>query len=316
MRYFVLAAALAATAIAAFPGAAVAAGDRDRDGMKDSWERKHHVKSAKADVDRDGLKNRVEYQARTNPRKRDSDRDGRVDRFEDRDRDRVDNGTEVRARTAVHETDTDHDRKPDGMEDPDRDGLINAAEDATGNDPRDADTDGDGGSDLHEGAGQVVEVGNGWLTIALGNPAFSGQVGSPIAAIAQNGSRVTGVAVLPDALLCASEADYEGVFGTDAADNHAVEDDEEDSDDEDYEDEGDEEDYEDEESEEESDEYEADSSDEDEGDDENDEDTEEYTDECPAGALHVGAFVHEVYVDRESEGIPGGVEFEEIVIVR
>jgi hypothetical protein len=54
--------------------------DRNRDGLPDRWERKHHlslkVKQAKRDQDRDGLNNRGEFRAKTNPRDDDSDHDG------------------------------------------------------------------------------------------------------------------------------------------------------------------------------------------------------------------------------------------------
>jgi hypothetical protein len=122
----------------AVPGAA-AAKDRDRDGMSDRWEKRHHLStkhnSAGGDPDRDKVDNRNEYRERTNPRRRDSDGDGRGD----------------------------------GREDADRDRLRNAAEDATGNDPVDPDTDDDGVSDGREHAGAIRSFEEGMLTVDLSN---------------------------------------------------------------------------------------------------------------------------------------------------
>jgi hypothetical protein len=88
--------------------------DRDRDGLPDRWERRHHLStsknSAKGDPDRDGLRNQREYQLRTNPRRKDTDRDGLRDRAEvrryitnprkrDTDGDGYGDGVEVRAGT-------------------------------------------------------------------------------------------------------------------------------------------------------------------------------------------------------------------------
>ena len=54
--------------------------DRNRDGLPDRWERRHHlslkVKQASRDQDRDGSNNAMEFAANTNPRDRDSDDDG------------------------------------------------------------------------------------------------------------------------------------------------------------------------------------------------------------------------------------------------
>ena len=54
--------------------------DRNRDGLPDKWERRHHlslkVKQASRDQDRDGSNNAMEFAANTNPRDKDSDDDG------------------------------------------------------------------------------------------------------------------------------------------------------------------------------------------------------------------------------------------------
>jgi hypothetical protein len=135
-RVSILTAALAALMAVAAPGVA-AARDRDKDGLPDRWEKRHHLsvhqKSANADPDRDRVDNRNEYRERTNPRDKDSDNDGRRDGGEDRDRDT----------------------------------LSNAAEDATGNDPADRDTDDDGVPDGKEQAGVVGSFVDDELTIRL-----------------------------------------------------------------------------------------------------------------------------------------------------
>jgi hypothetical protein len=132
-----LAAVLALGAVA-LPGVA-AAKDRDRDGLPDRWERRHHLSTkhngSGRDPDRDRVDNRNEYRERTNPRDRDSD----------------------------------NDRQGDGREDADRDKLRNAAEDATGNDPVDPDTDDDGITDGREHAGVIVSFEEGLLTLDLSN---------------------------------------------------------------------------------------------------------------------------------------------------
>jgi hypothetical protein len=135
-RVSILTAALAALMAVAAPGVAMAR-DRDKDGLPDRWEKRHHLsvhkKSAEADPDHDKVDNRNEYRERTNPRDRDSDNDGRRDGREDRDRDK----------------------------------LSNAAEDATGNDPADRDTDDDGVADGREQAGVVASFGGDQLSIRL-----------------------------------------------------------------------------------------------------------------------------------------------------
>jgi hypothetical protein len=71
-RILIAVAALALVALAA-PGAAsashhgkVKAGDRNRDGIPDSWERQHHLSlrrnEARRDEDRDGLDNKQEFE--------------------------------------------------------------------------------------------------------------------------------------------------------------------------------------------------------------------------------------------------------------
>jgi len=98
---------VASSLLLVVPAAADARGaDRDRDGMPDRWERKHHVAAAKKDRDRDGLTNAFEYRAKTNPRKRDTDRDGIRDGREDFDRDGLDNLAEAKAGTHPRKRDS------------------------------------------------------------------------------------------------------------------------------------------------------------------------------------------------------------------
>jgi hypothetical protein len=84
---------LAALALIALAGPAPAsahhghkAQDRNRDGLPDRWERKHHlslkVNQAHRDPDRDGLDNRSEFEHGTDPRKADTDDNGVDDRNE------------------------------------------------------------------------------------------------------------------------------------------------------------------------------------------------------------------------------------------
>ena len=84
---------LAALALIALAGPAAAsahhghkAQDRNRDGLPDRWERKHHlslkVNQAHRDPDRDGLDNRSEFEHGTDPRKADTDDNGVDDRNE------------------------------------------------------------------------------------------------------------------------------------------------------------------------------------------------------------------------------------------
>jgi hypothetical protein len=78
---------LAAMAMVALAGPAAAAahhnGDRNRDGLPDKWEKKHHLSlkanQARKDQDRDKLDNKREFELRTDPRKADTDDDGRRD---------------------------------------------------------------------------------------------------------------------------------------------------------------------------------------------------------------------------------------------
>jgi hypothetical protein len=127
--------ALAVLALAS--PAAAAPRDRDRDGLPDSWERRHHLSTkhggANADPDHDRIDNRNELRQGTDPRARDTDRD----------------------------------RLRDGREDGDGDGLSNAAEDTYGQDPADPDTDNDGLLDGQEHAGVVESFAGGRLVIAL-----------------------------------------------------------------------------------------------------------------------------------------------------
>ena len=81
------------------------AADRDGDGLRDAFERKHGV---------------------TSPKWADSDRDGVIDSAEDNDWDRLSNLGEQRFGTDPGNPDTDGDGKRDGGEDHDNDGTINA----------------------------------------------------------------------------------------------------------------------------------------------------------------------------------------------
>ena len=105
----ILAAAVAATALLALPGGALAkSADRNHDGLPDSWEQRHHlslkVNEATVDTDHDGLNNRGEYRQKTDPRRADTDRDGLKD------------GAEVRTGNDPRRRDTDGDGTPDGKE--------------------------------------------------------------------------------------------------------------------------------------------------------------------------------------------------------
>jgi hypothetical protein len=89
-RILITLAALALVALAV-PAAASAhhgqrAGDRNRDGLPDRWERQHHlslrVNQAHRDPDRDGLDNRKEFEHGTDPRNRDTNDNGVGDRDE------------------------------------------------------------------------------------------------------------------------------------------------------------------------------------------------------------------------------------------
>jgi hypothetical protein len=77
-----LAALLALVGMLLLAGSA-SAKDRNRDGIPDRWEKRHHlsleVKQGRKDQDRDGLRNRAEWRAGTNPRDADSDDDGTED---------------------------------------------------------------------------------------------------------------------------------------------------------------------------------------------------------------------------------------------
>jgi hypothetical protein len=115
--------------------------DRDRDGLPDRWERRHHlstgIANAKRDPDRDGLTNRRELRLRTHPRRADTDRD------------RLRDGAEVRRyKTNPRKQDTDRDGLRDGAEvrryhtnprkqDTDRDGFGDGVEVRAGTDPLD-----------------------------------------------------------------------------------------------------------------------------------------------------------------------------------
>src|SRR5689334_9717944 len=70
----------------AFPGAALAAKDRNHDGLPDKWERHYHlslkVNQAQKDQDRDRVRNLDEWQDHTSPRDADTDNDGTKDGLE------------------------------------------------------------------------------------------------------------------------------------------------------------------------------------------------------------------------------------------
>jgi hypothetical protein len=171
-KIFGLVASLAALALLALPGAALAKGkDADHDKLPDRWEKQHGLstkkKDAALDPDKDGLSNLGEYRAATDPQDADSDNDGVEDGDEDRDRDNLDNGSELDAGTNPSKADTDRDRIKDGAEDSDGDGVSNADEDNAGSDPGDADSDNDGIDDGDEHAGLIAawDPATGLLTI-------------------------------------------------------------------------------------------------------------------------------------------------------
>jgi hypothetical protein len=71
---------VAALAVLFTAGSAAAAGDKNRDGIPDKWEKQNHlslaVNQAPKDQDHDGLSNAGEFRDRTNPRDADTDNDG------------------------------------------------------------------------------------------------------------------------------------------------------------------------------------------------------------------------------------------------
>ncbi len=113
--------------------------DRNRNGIPDWWETKHHMNLrtffAHGDFDRDGLKNIDEFRSGTSPRKADTDGDGIRDGQEDPDGDQLNNLDEVKCWTNPLVADTDADGITDAMEDPDRDHLLNAQELYCGTNP-------------------------------------------------------------------------------------------------------------------------------------------------------------------------------------
>ncbi|MEA2444546.1 MAG: hypothetical protein QOJ12_1838 [Thermoleophilales bacterium] len=169
-----LVASLAALALLALPGAALAKGkDADHDKLPDRWEKQHGLstkkKDAALDPDKDGLSNLGEYRASTDPQDADTDNDGIGDADEDGDRDKLDNASELDAGTNPRKADTDRDRVKDGAEDSDGDGVSNADEDASGSDPGDADSDDDGidDGDEHVGAVTAWDPATSVLTISV-----------------------------------------------------------------------------------------------------------------------------------------------------
>src|SRR3954468_11528691 len=202
MSRITLALPLAAAALFATAAPALAAhGDRDRDGMPDRWERRHHVSSAKADPDRDGLSNRVEFLSSTDPHRADTDRDGVRDGNEDRDRDHADNANEMREGTNPARRDSNRNGRADGREDADHDGLDNADEDRLGTDPVEPDTDGDGTLDGRESLGSVASFAGGILTLTLAN-----------------GDTVTARVTEDTEIDCGTADDYEGDYSDDGGD--------------------------------------------------------------------------------------------------
>jgi hypothetical protein len=99
--------ALLATAFVVTAVVPVVAADRDKDGLRDGFEKKYGI---------------------TSPVKRDSDGDGVIDSAEDNDGDKLGNLGEQRFGTNPKKKDTDNDGIRDGQEDNDRDGRSNARE--------------------------------------------------------------------------------------------------------------------------------------------------------------------------------------------
>ena len=127
---------IAVVALFAMPAAA-STGDRDNDGMPNTWETNNDLSpdspNAGGDPDRDGLSNLEEYRVRTKPRTEDTDGDGAEDGFE------------VRVKIKPLDRDTNDDGDLDGDEDKDRDGTDNEDEDdiaePCGSDDEDRDSD-------------------------------------------------------------------------------------------------------------------------------------------------------------------------------
>jgi hypothetical protein len=100
---------VAAALAVALPGAAIAkSGDRDNDGMPNSFETSNGLRvsqnDAARDADRDGLSNLREYRGRTKPRDADTDNDA------------LNDGAERRAGTNPRDRDSDNDGVLDGAE--------------------------------------------------------------------------------------------------------------------------------------------------------------------------------------------------------
>ncbi|MEA2403977.1 MAG: hypothetical protein QOE08_624 [Thermoleophilaceae bacterium] len=174
--------AVVAFGVLALPAGAMAR-DRDHDKMNDRWEARHglntHRNDAAGDPDKDGLKNLGEFRAHTNPRDADSNNNGIEDGDEDRDHDGVDNANELREGTNPLVRDTNHNGRSDGREDRDRDGLNNAGEDRTANDPMDRDTDNDGVKDGDEQSGTIASYDSTTKVLTInvtGHDPLSGRV--------------------------------------------------------------------------------------------------------------------------------------------
>src|SRR4051812_28885937 len=77
---------LLATGMLAVPGTALAAKDRNHDGIPDRWEHRYHlnlkVDQSTRDQDRDRVRNLDEWRDHTSPRDSDSDNDGTKDGLE------------------------------------------------------------------------------------------------------------------------------------------------------------------------------------------------------------------------------------------
>lgn len=114
-------AVLACASLLVFVAVATAvSGDRNKDGIPDRWEKKHHLSTsqnqANRDQDRDHVRNLCEYQSSMDPRDRNSDGDKRADGREDSDHDGMVNWVESELETVCNNDDSDDDGIEDGDE--------------------------------------------------------------------------------------------------------------------------------------------------------------------------------------------------------